>query len=181
MPKKIENLKDMILLDARIILKKQGYEQLTIRKVANDCHIAVGTVYNYFPSKEMLAAYVMLEDWQKTLAQIKEKCQATEELTQAVQYIYEGVFSFASQYRSSWRGYAFTGTETMAFRKRHVLLIRQIAECVEPFTKDLQASLSPEFSLFVAENILACVNGSPVKIEELINIMSHLEKSYGRK
>lgn len=181
MPKKIENLKDMILQDARIILKKQGYEQLTIRKVANDCHIAVGTVYNYFPSKEMLAAYVMLEDWQKTLAQIKEKCQATEELTQAVQYIYEGVFSFASQYRSSWQGYAFTGTETMAFHKRHVLLIRQIAECVEPFTKDLQASLSPEFSLFVAENILACVNGSPVKIEELINIMSHLEKSYGRK
>ena len=64
MPKKIENLKDMILQDARIILKKQGYEQLAIRKVANDCHIAVGTVYNYFPSKEMLAAYVMLEDWQ---------------------------------------------------------------------------------------------------------------------
>jgi len=150
MPKKIENLKDMILQDARIILKKQGYEQLTIRKVANDCHIAVGTVYNYFPSKEMLAAYVMLEDWQKTLAQIKEKCQGTEELTQAVQYIYEGVLSFAKQYRSSWRGYAFTGTETMAFHKRHVLLIK--ADCGmlwKPFTKDLQASLSPEFSLFV--------------------------------
>lgn len=28
----------------------------TIREVATDCHTAVGTVYNYFPSKEALLA-----------------------------------------------------------------------------------------------------------------------------
>ena len=181
MPKRIKNLKEALLQDARIILKEQGYVQLTIRRVADDCHIAVGTVYNYFPSKEMLAAGVMLADWQKTLQNVSGRCGTTKDLKQAVKYIYQGVLSFARQYRSAWQGYAFTGTETMAFKKRHILLIQQIAECLDSFTENLTPSQAREFKLFAAENILACVNGSPVQINELTEILSRLKETYGRK
>lgn len=178
MPKKIENLRAHILQDARKILEQQGYEELTIRRVADDCNIAVGTVYNYFPSKEMLAGSVMLEDWQKILQEASIQCSKAKNLPQAVKYVYQGVLSFAEQYRSAWRGYAFTGSETMAFKKRHILLITQIAQCLEPLTATFKQHGLKQFDLYIAENILACVNGSPVKLDELIRIIVALEKSY---
>ena len=60
MPKIIENLRQTLLSAARTLLLREGYAALTIRRVAAISGIAVGTVYNYFPSKELLAAAVML-------------------------------------------------------------------------------------------------------------------------
>jgi len=62
MPKRIENLRENILACAKKEMLAQGFDALNIRNVARGCGIAVGTVYNYFPSKDMLAAAVMLED-----------------------------------------------------------------------------------------------------------------------
>ena len=38
-----------------------------MREAARRCGVAVGTLYNYFPSKDALAAAVMLEDWHEDL------------------------------------------------------------------------------------------------------------------
>lgn len=177
MPKKIENLRDTILLDAKKILLSDGYHALTIRTIADNNHIAVGTVYNYFPSKDVLAAYVLLEEWQKTLVHIKKKCESSGCLSDAVKDVYEGVQHFARKYRSVWQGYRFDGKETASLRKRHELLVTQIAECLHPYTKRFSRK-TPHFDEFLAENILNCVNGSHVTIQELIMIITRLEKAY---
>ena len=67
MPKIIADLEENILKEARRVLLESGYDALTMRAVASGCGIAVGTVYNYFASKELLCARVMLRDWQQAL------------------------------------------------------------------------------------------------------------------
>jgi Transcriptional regulator len=176
MPKKIENIRESILQDAHAILKTEGYEALTIRRVAKDCAIAVGTVYNYFPSKEVLSASIMLEDWQKTLKQINQKCQKTNDLAQGIRWTYQGVMSFARTYRSAWSSYIFTGHETQEIKHRHAQLVQQIASCLHPFLNGRQPR---HYDLYLAENILTCVSGSSVEIQDFITIVTNQEKKAG--
>ena len=71
MPKIIENIREKLLEEAKRQVMEQGYSAMTIRSVASACGVGVGTVYNYFSSKDMLVASFMLEDWMKCLAVIE--------------------------------------------------------------------------------------------------------------
>jgi AcrR family transcriptional regulator len=68
MPKKLENVRELLLLEARRQAEENGYGAVTVRSVAKECGIGLGTVYNYFPSKDMLIASFILEDWEKSLS-----------------------------------------------------------------------------------------------------------------
>ena len=70
MPRIIENVKERAIIEARKVLEKEGYQALTVRGIADALAIGLGTVYNYFPSKDHLVACVILEDW---MSLIREK------------------------------------------------------------------------------------------------------------
>lgn len=70
MPKIIENLEIKLMDEARRQIETVGYTAMTIRSVASACGVGVGTVYNYFRSKEELLAGYMLRDWQQCLEEI---------------------------------------------------------------------------------------------------------------
>lgn len=77
MPKIIENIREQLLNETRAQVEQQGYGRTTIRSVANACGIAVGTVYNYFPSKDIMIASYMAEDWEKCLQEMRTHCGET--------------------------------------------------------------------------------------------------------
>ena len=54
MPKIIPELRERFVAAARRQMLDGEDHDVTIRQVARDCRTAVGTVYNYFPSKEAL-------------------------------------------------------------------------------------------------------------------------------
>ena len=60
MPKIIENLQEKLIHEARRQVQQKGYGSLTIRSVATACGVGVGTVYNYFASKDALVAAFIL-------------------------------------------------------------------------------------------------------------------------
>ena len=68
MPKIIDNLEENILSAARRLVAEHGYAAVTMRAVAKECGIAVGTFYNYYPSKDAMLAACLLHDWQAALA-----------------------------------------------------------------------------------------------------------------
>ena len=68
MPKILGISENKILDVADKILREEGYKELSVRKVANLCGIAVGTFYLYFPSKDDLVANAILRSWKKVLS-----------------------------------------------------------------------------------------------------------------
>ena len=70
MPKIIKNLESKLIAEAQKQILAQGYGAVTIRSVANACGVGVGTVYNYFPSKDDLLAHYLLADWTECITAI---------------------------------------------------------------------------------------------------------------
>lgn len=63
--------KETILEVSRQLVMKKGLSAINMRLVANECGIALGSVYNYFPSKADLIASTIESVW-KDIFQIEE-------------------------------------------------------------------------------------------------------------
>ena len=72
MPKIIAEINDKILEGTKRMMLENQNDNFSLRMIAKECGIAVGTIYNYFENKEMLIAKIHLEDWKKAMAKIDE-------------------------------------------------------------------------------------------------------------
>ncbi|MBQ5987644.1 MAG: TetR/AcrR family transcriptional regulator, partial [Clostridia bacterium] len=99
MPKIIENCREKLLDEARRQINECGYGALTIRGVASACGVGVGTVYNYFSSKDALVATFMLEDWQAATADM-HKAFGSGMPMEILSAEYDGLVSFAARHRA---------------------------------------------------------------------------------
>lgn len=55
--------REQLLDQAKKIVYAEGISKLSIRRVAEECGVAIGTVYNYYPAKSDLILAVMEEFW----------------------------------------------------------------------------------------------------------------------
>lgn len=134
MPKIIENLRGQLLEEARRQIASQGYAGTTIRSVASSCGVGVGTVYNYFPSKEMLIAAFMYEDWQRQLkAMAALPVDHPEELLRG---IYDALSSYADSHRDLFSDAAAAKRMTLGFASRHQMLREQLSAFVLPVCRE---------------------------------------------
>ena len=148
MPKIIENLKDRLLTEAKQQLEQGGYEAVTIRSIAKACGVGVGTVYNYFPSKEALIAAHLLEDWKCCVATIEAAGESAADPEPVLQCIYQQLISFAGRHRAVFSAEAATSFFAGSFSQYHQLLRSQLAGPLEKFCCDAFEAQ------FVAEGLL---------------------------
>ena len=128
MPKIIPELRERFIAAARARLLQDN--DITIRQVAHDCGTAVGTVYNYFPSKEALLAAVMMDDWQKCCADMR--LDAAQEATPvgAIRRTTVALRRFTARYAPLWCNYSAARDSMDALSLRHRQIIDQIAGAV---------------------------------------------------
>ena len=84
MPKIIAGLRERLLEEAERQLTEGGYGKMTIRAVARECRVAVGTVYNYFAGKEEFVAYALLARWKKAKDEITAVSTACSRLFSSI-------------------------------------------------------------------------------------------------
>ena len=99
MPKILSCSRDTMLAIARKQFLTDGYEGFTIRDVAKECGVSVGTIYSYFSSKEALLTQAMVEEWRGLIREIREKMPAMETPEAKLEYLYESIFRFNGKYR----------------------------------------------------------------------------------
>lgn len=174
MPKRIENLKETILQHARQILLEEGYGALTMRAVAARCGIAVGTVYNYFPAKDMMVGNVIVADWLETLGKMQQACSQAEDLRKGILCLYEELEEFSKVYWGTWTEYTFQGVRQADFAKRHRMLVEQMAACLRPLLQRHHPNAPEKMDVFCVENILLCFNGSPMTITHFLSILAQM-------
>lgn len=150
MPKIIENVREQLLAEARRQIAQCGYSQITVRSVAGECGLAVGTVYNYFKSKEMLVASVMAQDWQTCLAQLESTPQAAT-AEQRLYALYTALCRFIEQYQGLFKDREAEKSFATASHVWHPRLREQLAAFLSPVCHGQDAAFRADF---VAEALL---------------------------
>ena len=99
MPKIIENIRENLLAEAKRQVTELGYSAMTIRSVATACGVGTGMVYNYFPSKDMLVASFMLEDWMLCMQAIEQGSAEAEDTKAALYCMYQELLNYQEKHK----------------------------------------------------------------------------------
>lgn len=148
MPKIIENLEKRLMEEAKKQIAESGYGATTIRSVAKACNVGVGTVYNYFPSKDALLATYMLEDWNKCITAINAVSTYSDTPEPVVRCICDRLIEFAKLHEPIFRDEAAAAAFAGSHSRYHALLRSQLAQ---PLGKFCSTDFSSEF---IAESLL---------------------------
>ncbi len=82
--------KEAILKVCRELVSEQGLATLNMRTVAEACHVALGSLYNYFPNKDELVLSVIESVWQD-IFHMEQDCHAELSFPEYVNWIFESV------------------------------------------------------------------------------------------
>ena len=148
MPKIIENLESRLIEEAKKQIEESGYGAMTIRSIAKACGVGVGTVYNYFSSKEELIATRLLDDWNQCIVAIQAVSTYSESPRPVALCIYDQLVSFSCRHTAIFRDEAAAASFSGSFGRYHRILRAQLSQPLRKFCKS-------DFSAdFVAEALL---------------------------
>ncbi len=171
MPKILEKVREQLLAEAERQIAERGYARTTIRSVAGACGIAVGTVYNYFPSKDVLVASFMAQDWQRCAA-----AAAGGDASDAHAYlsrIYDALRAYSERHRALFSDPDAARVFTTVFPARHRQLREQIAAWMLPLCPDGGEEERAFLAAFLAESLLSwTMDGAP--FETIYSVLKKL-------
>lgn len=171
MPKILDSMREQLLTAARRQIESCGYAKTTIRSVAAECGIAVGTVYNYFPSKDMLIATFLSEDWLACIEAIA--AHGSDDAKTHLRRIYDALRGFSQRHNALFSDADAEKTYQRAFGTRHRQLRDQLAGLIQPMCGgDPDGAFRSEF---IAESLLTwTMEGKP--FEDIYAIVKRLIK-----
>jgi AcrR family transcriptional regulator len=175
MPKYIANLRERITETARRQLLDGGYSTMTIRSISEECGIAVGTVYNYYKSKDDIIATFMLADWLEITADMKKNVDAAQSPGEAVDAVNAGLEKFISIYSSLPEDEKARASFGAAGPKWHLKLRSQLAGILKPCCERWARCYTDEFEDFIAAEILAMTTEGKYKKHRL-HLLEHFQE-----
>lgn len=90
--------KEEILSVSKEMVAEQGLQAITMRNVAKRCGVAVGSVYNYFPSKDDLMLAAIDAIWSEILQSISDCTPSSSGFLENVENLFYGVKSGGEKY-----------------------------------------------------------------------------------
>lgn len=154
MPKIIENVRQTLLSEAKKQITERGYAGTTVRSVAAACGLGVGTVYNYFPSKDMLIASFMAEEWFECLERMKKASGGAENVLRCV---CAELKAYSESYRGLFKDTDAAKVFATVFAERHKQLRNQIAELVLPLCTESSVNDKAFLADYIAESLLSWI------------------------
>ena len=152
MPKILENIRIQLLEEAKRQIAAQGYAATTIRSVASACGVGVGTVYNYFPSKDILIATFVLEEWKAYLEGMAAlPCEEPEPLLRG---IYEALLQFSAANETLFSDGDAAKLISAGSAVRHRMLRGQIAAFLLPLCQKNAPDTADFTAGFLAEALI---------------------------
>jgi AcrR family transcriptional regulator len=129
--------------------------------------VGVGTVYNYFPSKEELLAMHMLRDWNQCIAVLAAVSEASDVPEPVVRGIYDQLREYAARHAVIFRDESAATAFAGSFRRYHGLLRSQLSQPLRKFCE------SDFLADFLAESLLTWTMAGK-SFEEIYGILQKL-------
>lgn len=135
MPKIIDNAREQIMEAAKRLLMEKSYAGVSMRAVACECGISVGTIYNYFKDKETLIASFMLDDWLKMIRSMQPVCENAAVPSEAFACIYQGLSAYMQRYAAVFSDDAAEAAYHGAAHHYHEMLSAQLTALLRPVSE----------------------------------------------
>lgn len=171
MPKIIAEVYDKIIACTRRMMLENRNDNFSLRMIAKECGIAVGTIYNYFENKEMLIAKIHLEDWKKAMIQIDEQFKSISSLKDGIMVIYSEVLNYCSIYGEYWNQ---SQCSTSLIKSRHHLVQNQLVEKINYLLDLFKYHNDKDMSVLLAEMILVATVEKNISKEQLEKVIDRL-------
>ncbi len=171
MPKIIDGLGDRILAAARERLLTGDLSDFSLRGIAQDCGIAVGTIYNYYKDKEQLLGAVMAKDWMEELREMKHTPENAEDPADGVLRIYRAVRSFSLRYEKIWGSYPTGAGFGSRFRAGHRMLLSQIRDILSRLYARFDDALPDSTLTLLSALVIAASQEEDVREEDLLSFL----------
>ncbi|SFD24215.1 TetR/AcrR family transcriptional regulator [Clostridium uliginosum] len=98
----IENPKQLILTRAKEILYNEGYEKFSMRTLSKKCDIALGTIYNYYPTKKELIIEMMTDYWKEHFYVLEDIVNSDDTLYIKLNEIFNKLSIFIKTFKEIW-------------------------------------------------------------------------------
>ncbi len=170
MPKIIENLRERLMEEARRQLEEAGYGALTMRGVAQAVGVGVGTVYNYYPSKDHLIASFMAEDWFRAYESMQRAFSGGDPKT-ILAAEYDGLSAYLSAHRRLFSDPDAIKAFSSLPHNRHLQLRAQLAK---PLTEALSDRPDAAFRAELLAEALLCWTTEGAAKETLLGVLDDL-------
>lgn len=162
MPKIIADLRSRLIAAAKHALLTDGYTGLSLRSLAKECGVAVGTIYNYFDNKNTLVANVILVDWAEALERMDAACACVQDLPEGFAAILNTVKDFAAVYAEVFAQFVQSQEVIGISALRHRMLRGQIADRISRLLERFPCGHDASFVPILAETVIACASQSDV-------------------
>ncbi len=133
MPKIIENPKQLILDEAKKILYSEGYAKLSMRNISKACGIALGTIYNYYPTKHDLVIGMMADYWNANMNKLQSIGSMDCSFYDKLDRIFDQLSGFIKTFREEWLNPGFYAQPDYVKRgsKEEILYVDKLADIIE--------------------------------------------------
>ncbi len=162
----IENPKQLILSKAKEILYNEGYIKLSMRNLSKACDIALGTIYNYYPTKKALIIEMMMEHWQEYFCKLESVVSLDDTFYVKLNKIFNELSISINSFKEIWLkpelynnpDYIESGLEKEhIFIERLIIVVENIL-IVESNNHNIQLKLnSYETAKFIVTNFITMV------------------------
>ena len=145
MPRIIENLKDKLLDEACKQIDTIGYSAMTMQSISKACGVAVGTVYNYYSSKDEILIAYLEEKWGKCIDTIYIVSRYSRTFDAVIQCIYDQLKLFEENYQFLLADADARNVMDAILYRFQGLVCRQLAQSLRKFVEgEIEAEIIAE-------------------------------------
>lgn len=154
MPKVIRNVKEMIAKETLRQINEYGIDATTVRSVAKACSVAVGTVYNYYPSKDIMIASVVIDKWNLVIDGLSDEVRHSLDAESAFRLIFNAVRDFITELTPLFEDSDVMTAYAVTHSAQHNSVRRQLADLILPGLAAVKIENRDFTAMFLAETIL---------------------------
>ena len=180
MRKKDQEIQTALLASARRIACEDGVDAINIRNIASEVGVSVGTVYNYYDSKQAVLLALTEEYWKGVLEELQQCVTAErfpDQIAEITLFLRSRMNDCAEILMRSMHEFAEPGKERMAAMQQSLkqALIRRVEEDAAVRADVWGDALSMEaFAEFVLQNILLLLQQKGRDLEPFIEVIRRI-------
>ena len=172
MPKIIENAKEIIFQACKEELVNNP-SSFSMRKVAKKTHMAVGTLYRYYPDKMNLIAEVLLEDWNEVYKETEEEMKAIKDFQEILFLVQDLLCQFKKKYEPLF-SLNKKDEGIRDFFRLHLILVQQLKKLFQLGLENLSMPKNEQRDEMIVEMILLQIRNPNISVENLNHMIAKL-------